>query len=144
MPHSGLFGKKKPLRRYHDDIWIFDVATETWSQPAQGITDSSGERLRSWEDCPTPRGSHSACLVEAVEPGEDTVEAGEEEGAEAVAATEPMLRRRLFIFGGARAGPVVVCTKKKLSTVLPSFPVLSWHPGLLCPRLPRKIDFVFI
>ena len=37
---AGSFGKTKPLRRYHDDIWIFHIPTETWSQPAPAISSS--------------------------------------------------------------------------------------------------------
>ena len=44
--HSGAFGKKKPLKRYHDDIWLFDIKSEKWSQPAQATVDADGDRLR--------------------------------------------------------------------------------------------------
>ena len=34
---AGSFGKKKALRRYHDDVWVFHIPTETWSQPSPAI-----------------------------------------------------------------------------------------------------------
>jgi len=112
---SGTFGKKRALRRYHCDVWLFDVTTETWSQPAPGITDSEGDFLRPWADIPAPRGAHCACYAEDVVPEDNGEEEGEEEdgnsddededGASAAAAAprkyEPgQLRRRLFVFGG--------------------------------------------
>ena len=37
---AGSFGKKKPLRRYHDDVWIFHIPSESWSQPPPAISSS--------------------------------------------------------------------------------------------------------
>ena len=108
---SAGIGTKKPKRRYHDDVWLFDVATETWSQPRPGIVNKEGVRLAEWEHCPGPRGSHGACLVEAVlperlpplgdEPDADDLEAVEAfEAAKARVPEPPRLHRCLYIFGG--------------------------------------------
>ena len=111
---SASFGKKKAIRRYHDDVWIFNISSETWSQPAPGITDSDGESLRAWEDCPPPRGSHGACLVE------DTMVPEDQEDAAEDASVGTQLRRRLFVFGGyGEAGGNVMFGR-----------TVSWSPQL--------------
>jgi len=118
--YSGTFGKKKPLKRYHNDIWLFDIKTEIWSQPTPGIVNSEGELIHPWDFVPTYRGSHGACLVEEVV--YEDVETVDENGvaipgaaaAAAVAAAngqqegESFLRRRLFVFGGYGDAPGTV------------------------------------
>lgn len=91
----GVPGTKRALRRYHQDVWLFSTKTETWSQPAPGLLDAEGDLLRPWVDLPCARGAHAACLVE------QKVAAEPEEGAAADAAPAMLLKRQLFVFGGA-------------------------------------------
>jgi hypothetical protein len=118
----GGAGKKKPLKRYHCDVWLFNINTETWSQPTNGIVNTEGELIHPWDFCPTPRGSHGATLVEEIvyADSEELDENGQpitsnaaaavaaaNNAAKGVAATEgeSYLRRRLFIFGGYGDAP---------------------------------------
>jgi len=91
---TGTFGKKRPIRRYHQDVWLFNTQTETWSQPAPGLLDAEGDLKRPWNDLPCARGAHAACLVE------QQISTEPEKGAEADAEPQTVLKRQLFVFGG--------------------------------------------
>jgi dynein heavy chain len=62
-----LFGGFKSSSIRYNDLWILDTATDEWSQPHIGVTETKpdGEVVfkRSWPEVPAPRGAHSATLV---------------------------------------------------------------------------------
>jgi hypothetical protein len=64
----GGFSANK-LQRYFNDLWLYDVATESWKQPPQAETvpDPAGLALpalkRPWQGVPEPRGAHASTLV---------------------------------------------------------------------------------
>jgi len=64
----GGFSANK-LQRYFNDLWLYDVATESWKQPPQAETvpDPAGLALpalkRAWPGVPEPRGAHASTLV---------------------------------------------------------------------------------
>jgi dynein heavy chain, axonemal len=62
-----LFGGFRSSSIRYNDVWILDTATDEWSQPVVGVTEtkSDGEVVfkRIWPDVPAPRGAHTGTLV---------------------------------------------------------------------------------
>ena len=62
-----IFGGFRNSHMRYNDVWIFDTVMDEWSQPHQGVTEvkPDGEVYfkRHWPDVPSPRGSHSATLI---------------------------------------------------------------------------------
>ena len=62
-----LFGGFKSSSIRYNDTWILDTATDEWSQPHIGVTETKADGeiafKRIWPEVPSPRGAHSATLV---------------------------------------------------------------------------------
>jgi len=62
-----LFGGFRSSAIRYNDVWILDTATDEWSQPHVGVTETrpDGEVVfkRHWQDVPLQRGAHSSTLV---------------------------------------------------------------------------------
>jgi dynein heavy chain len=62
-----MFGGFRSSSIRYNDIWILDTATDEWSQPHIGVTETkAGGEVhfkRNWPDVPSPRGAHSSVLI---------------------------------------------------------------------------------